>query len=238
MKSSKAVGVLMLAGVLTMGFSVYAAAGAQASATAQLSDETIESRVEAVLKKDAVLAARDIDVESKHGRVTLTGKVKTADERAHAATIAKIEGVTTVVNELKVDPNADRSATDRAAEKTKEGLNKAVDATAKGAEKTKEGVQKGASETAKGVGKAAEKTAEAVGTAGDKLGDAAITTKVKAGFSDEPMLKGVSIDVDTKANVVTLRGTVPSAAAKVRAGEIATRTSGVTRVVNELVVTP
>jgi osmotically-inducible protein OsmY len=37
-------------------------------------------------------------------------------------------------------------------------------------------------------------------------------------------------------HVVTLRGTVASSAAKVRVGEIARSTDGVTRVVNELVV--
>jgi hyperosmotically inducible periplasmic protein len=228
MKVSKVfTGILALVSALTVAPSAYAAIEAQATATVQVSDDTIESRIEAVLRKDSILTARGIDVESERGRVTLTGKVKTADEKARAATLAKIEGVTTVVNQLEIDPNADRSAAD----KTKEGLNKAVDATAKG-------VQKGVTEGAKAVGKAAEKTADAVGTAGDKVSDGTLTTRVKGAFVDEPLLKSSSINVDTTARVVTLRGTVASAAAKVKAEEIASRTSGVAKVVNELVVTP
>ncbi len=214
----------------------------QAGATAQVSDDQIESRLESLFKKDSVLAARDIDVASDHGKVTLTGTVKTADEKARAARLAKIEGVATVVNEIEVNPNADRSKTDRAAEKTKEGLNKAVDATAKGAEKAKEGVKTGATESGKAVGKAAKKTGEAIGTAGEKVGDAstnaAVTARVKTAFGKDAVLKDTSINVDSKDGVITLRGTVPSAAAKTKAEEIAARTEGVSRVVNELVVKP
>jgi len=45
------------------------------------------------------------------------------------------------------------------------------------------------------------------------------------------------INVDTKDRVVTLKGTVRSSAAKARAAEIARSTEGVTKVVNQLVVT-
>lgn len=231
MKFSVAVSGVALASVLTVSPVAFASTSTQVSGTAQVSDDTLESRIEAVLKKDSILTARGIDVESERGRVTLTGKVKTADEKARAETLAKIDGVTTVVNRLEIDPNADQSTLDRAADKTKEGLNKAVDATAKG-------VQKGATEGAKAVGKAAEKTAEAVGTAGDKVSDASLTTRVKGAYVDEPLLKDSSINVDTSARVVTLRGTVATNAARVKAEEIASRTSGVTKVVNELVVTP
>jgi osmotically-inducible protein OsmY len=59
---------------------------------------------------------------------------------------------------------------------------------------------------------------------------------VKSGFGDDPLLKGAAAQVQTVNRVVTLKGTVPSAAAKTRAEEIAARTSGVTRVVNDLEV--
>ena len=71
---------------------------------------------------------------------------------------------------------------------------------------------------------------------GDTLSDTAVTSSVKSGFSGEPLLKDTAIDVHTSDRVVTLKGTVGSSAAKARAEEIATRTKGVTRVVNELVV--
>jgi len=228
MRSTHVLTGIALVGALALGSSAAAGMGPQAaSASAQLSDDTIESRVEAVLKKDSMLAPRSIDVEADHGRVTLTGKVKTAEEKARAATVAKIAGVTAVVNSLEIDPNVTVSTADKAAAKTKEGLNKAVDATVKGAEKAKEG-----------VGKAAEKTGEALGTAGEKLSDAAVTTKVKGNFAKDVVLKDADIAVDTSDHIVTLRGTVVSASAKMKAEEVAKGTDGVTRVVNEIVVRP
>jgi len=204
--------------------------------TATVDDDTIESRVETTLKKDAMLAPRDIDVKAKHGQVTLTGSVRTAAEKSRAGELARISGVTGVDNKIEINPKIDQSKTDAAADKTKAGLDKAVDATAKGAEKTKEGVEKGVGATAKGVGKAADKTADAMDKTGNTLSDTAVTSSVKSGFSGEPLLKDTAIDVHTSDRVVTLKGTVGSSAAKARAEEIATRTKGVARVVNELVV--
>jgi hyperosmotically inducible periplasmic protein len=239
MKVAKGFSAMGVVAMLATVPSAYAAIDRlQTGATAQVSDDQIESRLESMFKKDSILAARNIDVESQRGKVTLTGKVRTADEKERAARLAKIDGVTTVVNEIEVDPNADRSTTDRAKEKTKEGLDKAVDATAKGAEKTKEGVEKGAAESGKAVSKAAKKTGEAIGTAGDKVSDATVHTRVKTAFSKDPVLKNTSINVDSKDGVITLRGTVPSDAAKTKAEEVAARTEGVSRVVNELVVKP
>ncbi len=55
-----------------------------------------------------------------------------------------------------------------------------------------------------------------------------MTTHVKTGFTNEPLLKDSAIDVHTTNHVVTLKGTVPSAAAKARAEAIAAGVSGVT----------
>ena len=234
MKFWHAVAVVGVMGTVCVAAPARLAAAAQQTAT--VDDDTIESRVEATLKKDAMLAPRDIDVKSKHGQVTLTGSVRTAAEKSRAGELARISGVTGVDNNIEINPKIDQSKTDAAADKTKAGLNKAVDATAKGAEKTKEGVEKGVGATAKGVGKAADKTADAMDKTGDTLSDTAVTSSVKSGFSGEPLLKDTAIDVHTSDRVVTLKGTVGSSAAKARAEEIATRTKGVTRVVNELVV--
>ena len=97
-------------------------------------------------------------------------------------------------------------------------------------------MQKGVGKTEEGVGKAAEKTSDAVGKAGDKMTDASVTTGVKTGLTGEPLLRESAIDVDTNDHVVTLKGTVASAAAKARAAAIAAETKGVTRVVNQLLV--
>ena len=229
MNFSKALMRFGLIGILTFAPAAYAAAQ-------ESPDEAIESKIEASLKKDAVLAARSIDVASENGRVTLTGAVKNADEKARAERLARIAGVVGLVNELAIDPNADRSKADRAAEATEKGLNKAADATAKAAEKAAKGVQKGVAETQKGVGKAAEKTGDAIGTAGEKMSDTSVSSRVKHGFANDPLVKSARIDVDTRARVVTLRGTVASAEIKARAEQIAVRTEGVAKVVNELVV--
>jgi osmotically-inducible protein OsmY len=199
-------------------------------------DDALEAKIEDILRKDSVLAARDIDVEADRGKVTLTGEVRTANEKARAGRVAKVTGVTTVVNELEINPKVDASRIDTAASKTKEGLNKAVDATAKAADTTKKGVQRGVAETEKGLGTAADKTAGALDKTGDKLSDTSVSTRVKNGFSNDATLKNVSIRVEAKDRVVTLRGTVPSAAVKARAEEVAASTEGVVRVVNELVV--
>jgi len=214
-----------------------ASAGQSTSATAvNVTDSTIETRITADLKQDSALAPRDIDVDVDKGVVTLTGTVRTEDERASAGRIAQISGVARVINNIEVNPNVDESKLDKAANKTKAGLNKAVDTTAKAARKTKEGVQKGVGKTEEGVGKAADKTSDAIGKVGDKMSDASVTTGVKAGLADEPLLRDSSIDVDTNDHVVTLKGTVASAAAKARAAAIAGDTKGVTRVVNQLLV--
>jgi osmotically-inducible protein OsmY len=199
-------------------------------------DGTLQSRIAANLKKSASLAPRDIDVDVKQGVVTLTGTVRTATEKARAGRLAEVSGVTGVNNGIEVDPKIDQSKIDAAGEKTKTGLTKAVDATVNAAKKTKEAVQKGVGKSEQGVGKAADKTSDAVGKFGDKMSDTSVTTRVKAGFSGEKMLQDTAIDVDTTDHVVTLRGTVASNAAKARAGEIASSTDGVTRVVNQIVV--
>lgn len=77
--------------------------------------------------------------------------------------------------------------------------------------------------------KAATKTATAVE-------DATITTKVKTAVLAEPGLKTLKIDVDTKNGVVTLAGSVDTAALKERATEIAQGVNGVKSVENNLAV--
>jgi len=206
------------------------------SSAAKADDSALESQIEANLKNNSVLAPRDIDVDVKQGVVTLTGSVRTSSEKSSAGKIANIKGVARVNNQIEVDPKIDKSKIEAAGEKTKSGLNKAVDATVKSTEKAKEGVQKGVGKAEQGVGVAADKTSDAIAKAGDKTNDASITTRVKAGFTGESLLKESAIDVDTNDHVVTLKGTVPSVGARDRAATVASGISGVTRVINQLVV--
>lgn len=73
---------------------------------------------------------------------------------------------------------------------------------------------------------------------GEAITDAWLTTKVKWFFTGEDLLKGSEINVDTNNRVVTLKGTVASAAGKKHAVDLAKQTEGVTRVVDELVIKP
>ena len=71
---------------------------------------------------------------------------------------------------------------------------------------------------------------------GEAITDAWITTKVKWFFMGDDVLKGSNINVDTNNKVVTLKGTVPNAAARTHAINVAKMTEGVTRVVDALTI--
>lgn len=81
-------------------------------------------------------------------------------------------------------------------------------------------------------GTALKPTEEAMG-----LGpDAAITMRVQAKYAEDDVVKGRHIDVDTANGVVTLKGSVDSAAEKQAAERIASQIDGVRRVDNRLTV--
>jgi hyperosmotically inducible protein len=71
---------------------------------------------------------------------------------------------------------------------------------------------------------------------GNKVEDAWILTKVKSKFVGEDALEGSDINVDVRAGVVTLKGTVLSEAGRARATAIAKDTDGVARVEDRLVI--
>jgi hyperosmotically inducible periplasmic protein len=68
--------------------------------------------------------------------------------------------------------------------------------------------------------------------------DGWITFKIHSAFVPDAALEGSDIDVTTKAGVVTLAGTVPSAAGRTRAVAIAKETDGVKSVTDSLRVAP
>ena len=68
------------------------------------------------------------------------------------------------------------------------------------------------------------------------IDDATITSKVKTALIADPNLKGLSIDVDTQQNVVTLNGTVASDTARTDAERVAKQVEGVREVKNNLLV--
>jgi hyperosmotically inducible periplasmic protein len=145
-----------------------------------------------------------------------------------------------------------RKAADQTLERAKDGSATAIHETQKVGEQvadaTKDAAKRTADKTKEIAGETADKTKEIAGDiatetkaiaskTGEAISDTVITTKVSAKFADETVLRGSHINVDTHNQVVTLKGTVASAAAKARAASIASGTEGVKRVVNQLVVT-
>jgi len=78
--------------------------------------------------------------------------------------------------------------------------------------------------------KTAENTGDAPDanrTVGQTLDDAGITMKVKGKFLEDPDVKGLKIDVDTREGVVYLTGSVKSENEKQKAVQLARETDGV-----------
>ena len=182
------------------------AAAPQATA-AMPSDHALDERIEKRLEGSS-LKKFDVKVSVNDHVVTLTGMVATEAQRTRATQLATVPGVARVDNQLIVDSAAPKKGTMGTIEtKTKDGAEKVAD-------KTKEGLSK----------------------TGEVITDGWITTRVHSKFVDEDLLKGSDITVDTKDHVVTLRGTVTSAAARARAVEQATEVEGVHRVVDRLTI--
>jgi osmotically-inducible protein OsmY len=180
-------------------------------------DKPLDKQIDKALKDDPSLRHAKIDVSVSHDVVYLNGTVASEAEKERAGRIAKVNGVTRVDNRLIVDPNLGvRGTTGKVEDKVKEA-----------GEKTEHGAEK-----------AWDKTKEGVGKAGDETSDAYILTRVKTRLAGVDVLKGSDINVDCDAKVVTLKGTVPTEAARARAIEIAKRTEGVKNVVDRLTIGP
>ena len=184
--------------------------------TAKVDDSALKTRIEKRISADTSLKHDDIKVDADNGVVTLTGKVHTQAQKTAAARLAHVTGVTKVENKLEVEPATagttgvkDKSKTDKAIDKTETG--------------------------AKKVGKETKKTGESVG---EEITDGWITTKIKADMVGEDALKDSDINVDTTEHVVTLKGTVVTAAGRARAVQIAKGTKGVTKVIDNLTIGP
>ena len=83
-----------------------------------------------------------------------------------------------------------------------------------------------------------ERAKQSKETIGDTLDDAWILTKIVTKLIADSNTPERNINVDVVNNVVTLRGTVDTAAAKAEAEKVAKETDGVKLVTNQLKVTP
>ena len=89
---------------------------------------------------------------------------------------------------------------------------------------------------ANAAAQAKHKTEHAVKKTGEVITDAAITAEVKTKLLAAKGVPGSKIDVDTTKGVVTLKGVVPTRAARAKAVRITRGSNGVTRVVDELTI--
>jgi osmotically-inducible protein OsmY len=89
-----------------------------------------------------------------------------------------------------------------------------------------------------GPGCAREEARETAAEQQSQPADATITMTIQSRYFGDDTVKGHEVDVDTENGLVTLSGTVETAAARSRAETIAQSVDGVTRVQNELRVEP
>lgn len=229
-----------------------ATVAAQAPTTAKPANKNIDARIEQRLKADPTLKKYNIHVSVDNGVATLSGTVPTEADRAKAADIAKVDGVTRVDNQIVVDLNAGTAGTagtltkdtkegaTKVGEKTKEGAEKVGEKTKEGSKaaygKTKSGAEKVGEKTKEGGEKAVDATKKAASKTGEEITDTWITTTIKADMVNEDSLKGSDVHVTTDKHVVTLSGTVVSEAGRARAVEIAKTTKGVDRVIDKITI--
>jgi osmotically-inducible protein OsmY len=178
-------------------------------------DPGITTAVKSKLAADDTVKAYKIDVDTKDHVVTLTGTVDNSAAKERAVTIARTtDGVNNVVDNLTVAPGATpTTGVDDPLQ------NKASDAKDRADDK---------------ADAAQKKAGDAMDRTGEVLTDAAITTAVKSKFLADSDVSGMKIDVDTTNGVVTLQGTVPSAAERRRAVQLAKETNGVKSVKDNL----
>jgi hyperosmotically inducible periplasmic protein len=182
------------------------------TATTATRDKAMSDLIARKIADDPAMKTDAVKVTVESGVVTLSGLVATDADRTRAERMANVEGVTRIHNNIK----------------TREGAKETAKGTAGTVgEKTKDGAKK--------VG---EKTKEGVSKTGEAITDGWITSRISTNFVNEDLLKDSNIDVDTNDHVVTLSGTVMSAAGRTRAIAIAKKVEGVQRVVDKLTIGP
>lgn len=166
----------------------------------------------------AIVAIAALSIACAQTDAGITAKVKTklaADDlvKAHEINVTTNEGVVTLTG------NVDNAAAKERALAIARGTEGVV------------GVQDMiAARTARGSGNAPEPSR----TAGQAIDDASITMRVKGRLLDDPVVKGLVIDVDTRQGVVYLTGRVRTAQEREQAIRLARETPGVQDVESNL----
>lgn len=194
-----------------------AAAIALTAVACSSTDPGLTTAVKSKFAADDTVKAYKIDVDTKEGVVTLNGAVDTAAARARAVELARgTDGVRDVVDQMTVTPGVTPTT----------GVDDRLQGEAK--EEAREADAR--------TDEAQRKAGDATDRAGSAVGDAALTTKVKAKFLADDDISGLKIDVDSSNGVVTLTGTVSTAAEKALALKVAKSTEDVKSVVDRIKV--
>ena len=239
-------GIALVAGPLS------ATAALPQAATVTTSDHALTERIETRVRQDAALKKHHVKVTVDAGVATLTGTVASTAEKTRADQLARVSGITRVDNQLVVDRSpADavvqgtkgtvaetKEVAKEAGAKAKEAGEKTKEVAVTVGEKTKDGAVTVGEKTKDGAVTVGEKTKDGAVKVAAEITDAFIISTVKSKFVGEDVLKNSDINVDCDQHIVRLRGTVPTAAARDRAVQIARRTDGVQRVIDDLTIGP
>ena len=106
--------------LLLVGLTSESRIGGQADSSSKTSDQALKDRVIFRLETDPTLKKYDLRVTVAEGIATIRGDVATEAQKAHAARVAKVGGVSRVVTDILVDPDVDQTLADR----SKAGLTK------------------------------------------------------------------------------------------------------------------
>jgi hyperosmotically inducible protein len=103
MKQLRWAAALLAALTLGMAAGCAGSAARPQQAAVPVNDANITAGVKAALGKETDLKASDIDVETKKGIVQLSGFVRSTDEIATAASVARtVKGVKSIRNDLRL----------------------------------------------------------------------------------------------------------------------------------------
>lgn len=232
MRMRELIGTSMLAGALALAGTSVALAD---DTTQSAADDRLEERVEKRLEADDRLGHLEADVSA--GVATLRGEVASLAEKGKAERLARAAGAKKVINLLEVD--ADKAVArirDRAEAKKAqidERAEKAKDAVDRQAEVAKNRVEANPDPNKRPPAAATDPARKPDKEVFDPL----VTAKVKTKIIKDDLLDKSEINVDSDSDgVVTLKGWVPTEAARGRALELARTTEGVRKVVDKLEV--
>jgi len=170
-------------------------------------DAKITTEVKTKIMDDERLDAANVNVDTREGVVTLTGKVLGQEEESRAIEIARsVPGVANVVSKLDVETRIGNSEVEERVEENEEVAQEKLDETHKD------------------------------NSIGDRIDDASITARVKLAFAKDPAVSAYKLDVDTSRGIVTLSGPVKTSTEAQRAISVAESVHGVKQVNSVLTV--